>query len=144
MKKIIILCTVLGLMVLNSGCTVRSAVDIQRPELKSKRKTKKINWSTREQMENLIGNPPGVFMVLFVDPEEQQSMKSIELVSRIGKADEISLLNLREQWVLSIFQQMELESAPMLLILDPQNDDGSKDMIGYSAIKTYLTGMRQK
>ena len=93
MKKIIILCTVLGLMVLNSGCTVRSAVDIQRPELKSKRKTKKINWSTREQMENLIGNPPGVFMVLFVDPEERQSMKSIELASRMTSEQRHQTLN---------------------------------------------------
>ena len=89
-----------------------------------------------------MNNPQSNVFVLFARSNDQQSHKTIELIKELGEEGNISLLNLNEGWVYVIFQEMELTEVPTLLILDPINEDGSKEMLGYSAIRTYLEGVR--
>ena len=89
-----------------------------------------------------MNSPQKPVSVLFGKSNDQQSFKAIELIKELDKQKDITILNLNEPWVYTIFQEMELTVVPTLLILDPVNEDGSKEMLGYSAIRTYLEGIK--
>ena len=99
-------------------------------------------WASKEQMKQVMEEAKEPISVLFGADGHQQSMKAIELVRKKDNFKTISILNLNEGWVAAIFYNMQLTDVPTLLVLDPINEDGSKEMLGYSAIRTYLEGVK--
>lgn len=141
MKKILTFCAIIPIIMLFSSCTVKNISNIKQNSTKSSIKGKKLPWASKEDVKNVMTNPQQSVSVLFGKSHDQQSSKTIELIKELGKQDDITILNLNEPWVYTIFQEMELTTVPTLLILDPINEDGSKEMLGYSAIRTYLEGI---
>lgn len=142
MKKILTFCGIIATILLLSSCTVKNISNIKQSSTKSSSKVKKLSWASKEDIKNVMNSPQKPVSVLFGKSNDQQSFKAIELIKELDKQKDITILNLNEPWVYTIFQEMELTVVPTLLILDPVNEDGSKEMLGYSAIRTYLEGIK--
>lgn len=137
MKKLSLWIIVFALVAPINGCTVKNITNVKQSFQK---KEIKIPWETKESMKKAMSEAKEPIFVLFADPRDQQSAKSFEIIQELDLVEEIMLLNMEKAWVSSTFSQMQLRKVPTLLVLDPVDDDGSKEMIGYSAIRTYLRG----
>ena len=142
MKKILLWCALLAFVLPINGCTVKNISNIKKETKKETKNSLKFNWTSKEQVKVTIDNAKEPIMVLFASPDDQQSLKAIEFAIKTKQEKKMTFLNMRKDWVISTFNQMNLREVPTLLILDPINEDGSKEMIGYSAIRTYLGGLQ--
>ena len=140
MKKISLWCAVFAIFAPINGCTIKNITNVKQDFHKIAKKRVEIPWESKESIKEIMNEAKKPIFVLFAKPKDQQSDKSFEIIQDLALVEKISFLNMDEAWVSATFYQMQLTEVPTLLILDPINEDGSKEMIGYSAIRTYLRG----